>query len=121
MGWGFNTVSWGFSFQFVSGILFASLACYYWVKNASHNKFDSSLIFLSLILASLCGVNGLIASLVLGSGFSFISVYFKNYKKRNVISFFIWFLVCFINLIGVVKSAYSLNEGKINYTKIFSY
>lgn len=70
LGFGFNTVVWGFNFQFLSALFFLSLANLLWVKSVctDRNNFGGE-AFLALTLCAWCGGNGLITSTIVGSGF----------------------------------------------------
>ncbi|ABP33543.1 hypothetical protein [Polynucleobacter asymbioticus] len=94
MGWGFNTVYWGFNFQFISGILFMSCSLYYWVKSIRNNDLYCHQIFIFLLLCALCGGNGLIESLFIGAGILIAIIIFKRKflkSKSNLIIIILWF------------------------------
>lgn len=102
MGWGFNTVYWGFNFQFISGILFMSCSLYYWVKSIRNDELYCHQIFIFLLLCALCGGNGLIESLFIGSGILPAIIIFKGKFlkfKLNLIIIILWFSTIFL-LIG---------------------
>lgn len=75
--YGFNSVNWGFSFQFVSSVFFASLCLLLWLHYLDSKKKVLVSVFISLIALSLSGGNGLILSTILGCYFC-IFIFFRD-------------------------------------------
>ncbi|MBX9400130.1 hypothetical protein K4L06_02320 [Lysobacter sp. BMK333-48F3] len=68
LGGGFNGVSWGFSFQFISSVAFASLAAWAAVSYLRGRlSYGVEYAFLLLILCAWCGGNGIISAAALGA------------------------------------------------------
>ena len=70
LGLGFNTVAWGFSFQFLSGLFFLAAANVLWLRSLRADpRYLGGAAFLALTLCAWCGGNGLITATVVGAGF----------------------------------------------------
>lgn len=82
MSFGFNSLIWGFSFQFISGLTFLSAANYFWARSVYNtpNKLGG-LVYVFLTLCGLCGGNGFITSIVVGSGLLLV-VFFSGGRLR---------------------------------------
>lgn len=77
LGFGFNTVAWGFNFQFLSALFFLALANLLWVIAIRDNKNSFGGVFFTLALCALCGGNGLITSSIVGAGF-LVAIMYTN-------------------------------------------
>lgn len=84
LGFGFNTVAWGFSFQFLSGLFFLAAANVLWLRSlrVQPENFGGA-AFLALSLCAWCGGNGLITSTVVGAGFSCALCYRLGWRKLS--------------------------------------
>jgi hypothetical protein len=81
LGFGFNTVEWGFNFQFVSGLFFLSLANLLWVRAIYIDRGNlGGESFLALTLCAWCGGNGLVTSSIVGSGFLSAILYTRGFR-----------------------------------------
>ncbi|MGO0999903.1 hypothetical protein [Lysobacter sp. CA196] len=68
LGGGFNAVSWGFSFQFVSSVAFVSLSAWFaiwYLRGLMHHGVEYA--FICLTLCAWSGANGIISSGLLGA------------------------------------------------------
>jgi hypothetical protein len=97
INFGFNTIVWGFCFQFVSGIFFLSLAIVLWARAALTFPPQKKLgiEYLVLLFCALCGGNGLISSSVIGSGIligTFILGRKELFSKFSILYILLWLL-----------------------------
>jgi hypothetical protein len=114
LAWGFNTVSWAFSFQFVSSFLFSSLAILLWVRNIQSKLNEYWLIFAAIAILAFCGANGLLLSILLGCGVA-LSLFFADRaafdKPSNKAAFFAWCFLIVALLLNFESSAASKSSG----------
>ena len=121
INFGFNTVVWGFCFQFVSGIFFVSLASVLWARSAltfPQKKFGIE--YLVLLFCALCGGNGLISSSVIGSGIligTFILGRKELFSKFSVLYILLWFLT--ICLLWTFMSPSSATLSKVKDPMVY--
>lgn len=88
LSFGFNTVNWGFNFQFISSVFFLSLVILCWFNYLKYKNFSIIWSYLSLIFLSLCGGNGLIISTCIGSYFIFSLNFHRSIFKIIKFNFF---------------------------------
>lgn len=107
LGFGFNTVAWGFSFQFLSGLFFLALANLLWVRSVltERNNLGGG-AYLSLTLCALCGGNGLITSTIVGFGFlcAFFSRGFRRSSLAVRFCFLLWGITILVVWLGWTSS-----------------
>lgn len=97
MGWGFNTVSWGFNFQFILGFLLVSVALHHVVSSTLGGGDSWGPSYIALSFAALSGGNGLIASTVTGCAVALAGWRIRPAMLREVgtlVPMAIWLLVC---------------------------
>ncbi len=81
LSFGFNTVAWSFSFQFLSALFFLAWANLLWARSVlSGQKNLGGSAYLALTLCAFCGGNGLITSTIVGSGFLCAIVFGKGVR-----------------------------------------
>jgi len=84
LGFGFNTVAWGFNFQFLSALFFLSLSNLMWVRFACTDRNDfGGAAFLTLTLCAWCGGNGLITSTIVGAGFLCAIIFTRELRELS--------------------------------------
>lgn len=84
LAFGFNTVVWGFSFQFLSSLFFLSWACYAWARDARGGRADIGVhSFLILSACAWCGGNGVLTSSVVGLGWIAGLLFFKGARATT--------------------------------------
>ncbi len=92
---------WAFQFQFLSSIFFASISIYFSTKYAEKNK---SVYFYAcltaLLLCALCGMNGLLISLVAS-----ISIVFYLFLRKEKSPKLHWVYVCSVIMLNLALLA----------------
>jgi hypothetical protein len=116
LNWGFNTVNWGFNFQFISSIFFITISFNCWINFLHYPSRGINSTFISLILLALCGANGLINSFIIGFGFLFILSFFCSRRMISIVGRFIilsWLIICFFILYKtlIVSTASPINSS----------
>mgnify|MGYP000994343395 FL=1 len=109
LGFGFNTVAWGFSFQFLSGLFFLALANLLWVKSVltGRDKLGDG-AYLALAFCALCGGNGLITSTILGFGFLCAIIFSRGLRSSSLAARFcllVWGITVLAIWLGWTSSA----------------